>query len=141
MCSHTDLYYCSLCLRKLMGCSIIFMVIITVFIITIILYKGKLSQRRLNLSTVLCKRHLDTKRCCSVAAYDSLWHHGLQYTRLLCSSLSSGVCSNSWPLRDDIMLTKHLIFCYPLLLLPSTLNILVHFKKVFVCYANSNNEK
>ena len=26
----------------------------------------------------------------------SLWPHGLQHTRLLCLSLSPGVCSNSW---------------------------------------------
>ena len=29
---------------------------------------------------------------------DSLWSHGLQYTRLPCPSLSSGVCSNLCPL-------------------------------------------
>ena len=31
---------------------------------------------------------------------DSLWSHGLQYTRLPCPSLSSGVCSNSCPLSQ-----------------------------------------
>ena len=132
MCSQTDILLLFM-LKKLMGCTIIFM-IITIFIIIIILYKGKLSQRRLNFSTVLCKRHLDIKRCCCSVVVDSLWCHGLQHARLLCSPLNPRVCSNSCPLRDDIILTKHLIFCYPLLLLPSTLKILVHFKKVFVCY-------
>ena len=31
-------------------------------------------------------------------ASDSLWHRGLQHARLLCPSLSPGVCSNSCPL-------------------------------------------
>ena len=31
---------------------------------------------------------------------DSLWLHGLQHTRLLCPSLSPGVCSNSCPLSQ-----------------------------------------
>ena len=31
---------------------------------------------------------------------DSLWPHGLQHTRLLCSSLSPRVCSNSCPLSQ-----------------------------------------
>ena len=31
---------------------------------------------------------------------DSLRHHGLQYARLPCSSLSPGVCSNSCPLSQ-----------------------------------------
>ena len=31
---------------------------------------------------------------------DSLWPHGLQYTRLPCPSVSLGVCSNSWPLSQ-----------------------------------------
>ena len=34
---------------------------------------------------------------CSVVS-DSLWPHGLQHARLLCASLSPGVCSNSCPL-------------------------------------------
>ena len=33
-----------------------------------------------------------------VKSFDSLWPHGLQYTRLPCPSLSPGVCSNSCPL-------------------------------------------
>ena len=37
--------------------------------------------------------------CCSVAKLsDSLWLHELQHTRLLCTSLSPGDCSNSCPL-------------------------------------------
>ena len=33
-----------------------------------------------------------------VKSFDSLWPHGLQYTRLPCPSLSPGICSNSCPL-------------------------------------------
>ena len=49
---------------------------------------------------------------------DSLPPHGLQHARLLCPSLSPGVCSNSCPL-SQWMLSNHLILCWPLLLLPS----------------------
>ena len=60
--------------------------------------------------------------CCSVAQsclthYDSSQSHGLQHTRLPCPSLSSGVCSDSWPL--SLMLSNHLILCHPLNPLPS----------------------
>ena len=48
---------------------------------------------------------------------NSLWPHGLQYARLLFPALSPGVCSNSCPL--SMMLSNHLIFYCPLLLLPS----------------------
>ena len=48
---------------------------------------------------------------CSVVS-DSLRPHGLQHTRLPFPSLSSRACSNSCP-------SNHLIFCRPLLLLPS----------------------
>ena len=41
--------------------------------------------------------------------------HGLQHARLLCPSLSSGVCS----FIELVMLSNHLILCYPLLLLSS----------------------
>ena len=47
---------------------------------------------------------------------DSLWPHGLQHARLLCPSLSPGVCSNSCPLSRECYLTSHL---YLLLLLSS----------------------
>ena len=40
---------------------------------------------------------------CSVVS-NSLQHHGLQYSRLLCPSLAPGVCSNSCPLS---------LWCYP----------------------------
>ena len=50
---------------------------------------------------------------------DSLQPHGLQLTRLPCSSLSPGVCSNSCPLNRGRHPT--LSFCHPLLLLPSLL--------------------
>ena len=49
---------------------------------------------------------------------DSLQPHGLQHARLPCPSLSLGVCSNSCPLSRWCH-PKHLIFCCPLLLLPS----------------------
>ena len=49
---------------------------------------------------------------CSVMS-NSLWPHGLQYTRLPCPSPSPGVYSNSCPLSQWC----HPIFCHPLLLL------------------------
>ena len=48
---------------------------------------------------------------------DSLQPHGLQHTRLPCLLPSLGACSNLS--RKLVMLTEHLIFCRPLLLLPS----------------------
>ena len=45
---------------------------------------------------------------------DSLQPHGLQHTRLLCSSASPGACANSCPL---VMPSNHRILCHPLLLL------------------------
>ena len=48
---------------------------------------------------------------------DSLQPQGLQHTRLPCSSLSSGVCSNSCPLSQQCHPT--ISSCHPLLLLPS----------------------
>ena len=48
---------------------------------------------------------------------DSLRPHGLQHTRLLCPSLSPGVCSNSCP--ELVMPSSYLILWCPLLLLPS----------------------
>ena len=47
---------------------------------------------------------------------DSLWPHGLQHARLLCPSVSPGVCSNSCALSRECYLTSHL---YLLLLLSS----------------------
>ena len=49
---------------------------------------------------------------------NSLWPHGLQYPRFPCASLSPGVCSNLMPI-ELLMPSKHLMFCCPLLLLPS----------------------
>ena len=40
------------------------------------------------------------------------------HARLPCPSLSPGVCSNSMSI-ESVMLTNHLILCYPLLFLPS----------------------
>ena len=53
---------------------------------------------------------------CSVVS-DSLRPHGLQHTRLLCSSPSSGPCSNLS--IESVMISEHFILCHPLLLLPS----------------------
>ena len=55
---------------------------------------------------------------------NSLWPHGLQHVRLPCPSLSPGVCSDPCPLSWWCCLiispsAAHLIFCCPLLLLPS----------------------
>ena len=47
---------------------------------------------------------------------DSLWPHGLQHARLPCPSPIFGVCSNSCP---SSQWSNYLIFCCPLLLLPS----------------------
>jgi len=50
----------------------------------------------------------NTHNCCSVAkSYPTLRLHGLQHTRPLCPSLSSGVCSNLCPLSQ---------WCYPITL-------------------------
>ena len=49
----------------------------------------------------------------------TLWPHGLQHTRLPCSSLSPRVCSNSS--AESVMPPNHLILCHPLFLLPSVL--------------------
>ena len=51
----------------------------------------------------------------SLAVSYSLQPHGLQLARLLCPSLSLGVCSNSSV--ELMMLSNHLILCCPLLLL------------------------
>ena len=46
----------------------------------------------------------------------SLQPHGLQHSRLLCPSLSPGVCLNSLFL-ESVMLSNHLILCCPILLM------------------------
>ena len=48
---------------------------------------------------------------------NSLWPHGLQHAWPLCPSLSPKVCKNSFPWVGDA--SYYLIFCCPLLLLPS----------------------
>ena len=53
----------------------------------------------------------------SVVSY-SLRPHGLQHARPPCPSPTPGACSNSCPL-SWLMPSNHLIFCCPLLLLPS----------------------
>ena len=64
---------------------------------------------------------------CSVVS-NSLWPHGLQHTRLLCPSLSPGVCSDLMSF-ELVMPSNHLILCHPLLLLPSIFpSIRVFFK-------------
>ena len=59
---------------------------------------------------LLCRMLLLSFSCSVVS--DTLWHHGLQHTRLPCPSLS-----NSYP--ESVMPSNHLILCLPLLLLPS----------------------
>ena len=49
---------------------------------------------------------------------DSLWPHGLQHARPPCPSPTPGVYSNSVSI-ESVMPSNHLIFCHPLLLLPS----------------------
>ena len=49
---------------------------------------------------------------------DSLWPHGVQHTRLCCPSPTPGACTISCPI-ELVMPANHLIFCHPLLLLPS----------------------
>ena len=50
---------------------------------------------------------------------NSLQPHGLQHSRLPCTSPSSRVCSNSFMSVESVMPSNHLILCRPLLLLPS----------------------
>ena len=45
--------------------------------------------------------------------------HGLQCTGFPCPSLSPGVCSDSFMSIESVMPSNHLIFCCPLVLLPS----------------------
>ena len=49
----------------------------------------------------------------------SLEPHGLQHARLHCPSPTPRVCSNSCPSIESVMLSNHLILCYPLFPLPS----------------------
>ena len=53
---------------------------------------------------------------------DSLGPHGLQHTRLPCSSPTPRAFSNSCPLSQWCHPSNHLILCHPLLLQPSTLS-------------------
>ena len=50
---------------------------------------------------------------------NSLQPHGLQHSRLPCTSPSSRVCSNSFIFVESVMPSNHLILCRPFLLLPS----------------------
>ena len=54
-----------------------------------------------------------------VQSCPTLWHHGLQHTRLPCPSLYPRVCTNSWHHHLSVMPSNHLILCHPLLLLIS----------------------
>ena len=46
---------------------------------------------------------------------DSLQHHGLQHTRLLCPSPTPGACLRLMS-NESVMTSNHLILCHPLLL-------------------------
>ena len=52
---------------------------------------------------------------------DSLQSHGLQNTRFPCKSPTPETCSNSLSIEpiESVMQFNHLIFCHPILLLPS----------------------
>ena len=52
---------------------------------------------------------------------NSLWPHVLQHARLPCPLRTSGAYSNSCP-SSLVVPSNHLIFCRPLLLLPSIFN-------------------
>ena len=58
---------------------------------------------------------------------NSLIPHGLQHTRLPCTSASPGICPSSCPL--NLVPFNHLILCYPLLLLPSIFPSIKVFSK------------
>ena len=57
-----------------------------------------------NLPGLICSQPSDGLVVVQSVVSDSLWPHGLQHARLLCPSLSPGVCSNSCPLSR---------WCYP----------------------------
>ena len=48
----------------------------------------------------------------------SLWHHGLQHTKISCPSPSPRAWWNSWP-SSQWWPSNHFILCHPLLFLPS----------------------
>ena len=58
---------------------------------------------------------------CSIMS-DSLWSHGLQHTRLPCSSLIPSLLKRMF--IELVMPSSHLILCSPLLLLPSVFPII-----------------
>ena len=67
--------------------------------------------------------------CCPVTkSCPALQSCGLQHTRLPCSSLSHGNCSDSCP-WSQWCLSNHLMLCHPLLLLPSIFPSLRVFSK------------
>ena len=83
------------------------------------------------LRALFCSRSV-AKLSQSVAKSDSLQPHGLQHTRLPCSSLSPGVSSNSRSVES--IPSNYLILCRPLLLLPSVfLSIRVFSNESVLC--------
>ena len=83
------------------------------------------------LRALFCSRSV-AKLSQSVAKSDSLQPHGLQHTRLPCSSLSPGVSSNSHSVES--IPSNYLILCCPLLLLPSVfLSIRVFSNESVLC--------
>ena len=53
------------------------------------------------------------------AMSDCWWSYGLQHTGFPCTSLSSGICSNSRSIESVMPYNHLIILCCPLLLLPS----------------------
>ena len=74
---------------------------------------------------VVCSVHFDCQSQDPLLVFsrsvmsDSLLSHGLQHTRLPCPSLSPEVCSIKFMSTESLMPSNHLVFCRPLLLLPS----------------------
>ena len=64
---------------------------------------------------------------------DSLQSHGLQHTRLPCSSPSPGALLKLMSI-ESVMPSNHLVLCHPLLLLPSIFpSIRVFSKELALC--------
>ena len=71
--------------------------------------------------------------CCSLAKLcANLQSHGLQHTRLPCPPLSSSLLK--FMSIESMILSSHLVFCFPLLLLPSTFSSIMVFSNESVLH-------